>query len=193
MIEQAVVGCVGNTIRTRSGRYLDLADPKPDQFTMQDIASGLSKICRFGGQLDQWYSVAEHSIHCSNHGRSFEIKKALLLHDASEAFIGDVVKPLKIMLPAYQEIEERLMAVILEKYGVDTSDETAMAVDMVDKTMLFAEKRYFFRGRAGLWPGEMKYPRVELDYRGLSTSEAESQFLKCARSLWGWTCSEMSR
>lgn len=183
MIELAV-GCVGNTIKTRSGRYLDLADPKPDQFTMLDIASGLSKICRFGGQLEQWYSVAEHSLLCSHMRTSIEIKKALLLHDASEAFIGDVVKPLKIMLPAYQEIEQRLMAVIFEKYGVDDPDETVMAVDFVDKTMLFSEKRYFFRGRAETWPGEEMYPRIELNYRGLSTAEAEDQFMKCARSLW---------
>lgn len=43
-------GCVANSIRLRSGRYLDLADPKPDQFTLDDIAGALSKICRFGGQ-----------------------------------------------------------------------------------------------------------------------------------------------
>mgnify|MGYP000629654760 FL=1 len=55
-------GCVNNTIRLVSGHYLDLANPMPDQFEIDDIAGGLSRICRFGGQCPQFYSVAEHSI-----------------------------------------------------------------------------------------------------------------------------------
>src|SRR5581483_7354063 len=109
-------GCINNTIRLRSGRYLDLADPRPDQFAFADIAGGLSKICRFGGQINHFYSVAEHCWHCCKlagaDGQCLETQVAVLMHDAAEAFCGDVVKPLKIMLPEYAEIERRVEAAI---------------------------------------------------------------------------------
>lgn len=98
-------GCVGNTIRLRSGLYLNLADPRPEQFTFGDIAGALSKICRFGGQIERLYSVAEHCVHCCDlarrEGQNLDTQAAALMHDAAEAFCGDVVKPLKIMLPRF--------------------------------------------------------------------------------------------
>lgn len=104
-LNTAAFGCVKNTIRVRSGLYFDLLDPQPDQFTLSDIAGALSKICRFGGQIDYFYSVAEHSVHCFDQadrdGASPAVCRLALFHDAAEAFIGDVVKPLKVMLPEY--------------------------------------------------------------------------------------------
>ncbi len=52
-------GCGANTIKLRSGKYLDLKDPQPDQFDFEDIAGALAKICRFGAQCNEFYSVAE--------------------------------------------------------------------------------------------------------------------------------------
>ena len=98
-------GCVRNTIRLRSGIYFDLADPKPEQIEITDIAGALSKICRFGGHCYRFYSVAEHCYHCSMVAEASPL--ALLLHDAAEAFTGDIVKPLKIMLPEFAAIERR--------------------------------------------------------------------------------------
>ena len=116
-------GCVKNTIRVRSGRYFDLLDPQPDQFTLADIAGALSKMCRFGGQIGRFYSVAEHSVLCAQQaaadGASIEVQAACLMHDAAEAFIGDVVKPLKVMLPQYHEVERRVELCIVRKYRLE--------------------------------------------------------------------------
>ncbi len=83
-------GCVNNTIKLRSGRYFDFADPQPDSFTFADIAGALSKICRFGGQSPYFYSVAEHLWHCGNQAEQDNLHdhaiQAAIMHDATEAF-----------------------------------------------------------------------------------------------------------
>lgn len=123
-------------IRTHSGRILDPANPLPESININDIAHGLSKNCRWGGQCLEFYSVAEHSLHVVEILPK-ELKLAGLLHDASEAFFCDVPKPLKVLLPDYQRLEAQLMSVIAEKYGfeyplhglVHSADETAMLME----------------------------------------------------------------
>lgn len=116
-------GCVNNTIKLASGRYFDLANPQPEQIDIRDIAAALSKICRFGGHCRQFYSVAEHLIHClitaQLDGLSHSECVAVFLHDASEAYVGDMVKPLKIMLLEYQQIEARVFSALMVRFGVD--------------------------------------------------------------------------
>lgn len=114
---------VGTEIHTRSGKTLDLLNPSVHAISSVDIATALSRICRYGGQCPQFYSVAEHSYRVSmlaeEDGLGKDIVLACHLHDASEAYIGDIVRPLKDMLPAYKEIEDRLMDCIGNAYGVD--------------------------------------------------------------------------
>lgn len=116
-------------IETWSGGMLCLNDPKVEQIRLDDIAQGLSNTCRFAGQCSRFYSVAEHSVlvmrelstwakehmDCSQR-RSLLI--AALLHDASEAYIGDVTRPLKQMLPKYMAIEQRLQKTICDRFGI---------------------------------------------------------------------------
>lgn len=110
-------------IYTYSGKKIDLLDPKPEDIDLLSIGNGLSRICRFNGQIDRHYSVLKHCMlmyevaKASN--ESEEALKAILMHDASEAYIGDVVKPLKEALPEYQKIEDRLSKVIYDKYNID--------------------------------------------------------------------------
>ena len=76
-----------------SGEYFNFADPYNSEFQLIDIACGLASLCRFRGQLFQnqdFYSVAEHSVHVSNLCDTPEGKKYGLLHDASEAFLGEI-------------------------------------------------------------------------------------------------------
>jgi hypothetical protein len=108
---------VDSTIRTITGTTLDLLQPQEHDIDIEDIAHGLAMICRFGGQIPKFYSVAQHSVlvaHLCPPG----FKLAGLLHDASEAYIGDVIKPLKTHLAAYRMIERRLMAAVREKFAV---------------------------------------------------------------------------
>ena len=104
-------------IQTQSLRYFNIVDPQPDQITIEDIAHALSHICRFAGHTNKFYSVAQHCTIMSYHVTPMYALHALL-HDAAEAFLGDIPTPLKQMLPEYKIIERRVEKVILEKFGI---------------------------------------------------------------------------
>lgn len=179
-------GCVNNTIRLRSGKYLDLANPKCDQFEFSDIAGGLSKICRFGGQIERWYSVAEHSYHCAmqaaTDGLPVEVQRAVLLHDAAEAFVGDIVKPLKIMLPEYENIEDAIGSVIEDRFGVDfiAYQET---VKEIDRAMLIAERRAMFSRDNVTWTGDDSVRKLSTQFQFWDWRVAEQMFVWRARQV----------
>lgn len=179
-------GCVKNTIRVRSGAYFDLLDPRPDQFTLADIAGGLSKMCRFGGQIDRFYSVAEHSVWCADtayrDGAGVDVQRAALMHDAAEAFIGDVVKPLKIMLPQYHEVERRVEVCIVRKYGLAGTGDWP-PVKEIDRAMLIAERRALFTADKVVWTGEQHVRRLNVTFSCWSPAEAEKAFLLAAHRL----------
>lgn len=124
-------------IGTVSGRRIDYLKPDPSEIEIEDIAEGLSKIPRFCGQTEDFYSVAQHCVLCSY--RSDEPLKALL-HDASEAVMGDCPSPLKNLLgAAWRDIEDRIQRVIYEKYGVDPGKSAALKE--IDHRLLFSERR----------------------------------------------------
>lgn len=103
-------------IRTVTGIYVNVFEPTPAMICIEDIAHSLSHQCRFGGHLPYFYSVAQHSLWCS-HNVPAQHKLAALLHDASEAYLLDIPKPIKKELKDYQVVEDRLMKVIAEKFG----------------------------------------------------------------------------
>lgn len=126
------IGC----IQTGSGGYVNLLDPDPDTIQLSDIAAGLSKLCRFSGQCRQFYSVAQHSCLCAYYAPP-ELAWHALMHDAAEAYIGDMARPLKQLMPEYKRIEQRLESVIFEKYNVRVCDE----VKRLDLQALATERR----------------------------------------------------
>lgn len=186
MRDTTAFGCVSTTIRLRSGLYLDLDDPKPEQFRFADIAGALSKICRFGGQIEHFYSVAEHLCHCTTQARIdgllLPTQRAVFLHDAAEAFIGDVVKPLKIMLRDYQPIEYAMEKAIGCKFGVDF-DAEAEAVRKIDRELLIAERRALFSADNITWPGEDKVRHVNHEFGCWNPKRAEENYWASARAL----------
>lgn len=105
------------TILTADGAYFDFAAPSADVVTLNAVARGLANTCRFAGQCPRFYSVAEHSVLVS-HIVPAELAVAGLLHDAPEAFICDMPKPLKVRLPDYQAVEDEIERVVLGKFGV---------------------------------------------------------------------------
>lgn len=106
----------GRLIRTYSGHYFDVFDPNPDHIEIEDIAHSLSLLCRFAGHIKSFYSVAEHSIWVCNKVSKTHALTALL-HDASEAYLIDLPKPIKDEISQYLEVENNLMKVIAEKFG----------------------------------------------------------------------------
>ena len=116
-------------IETFTGKRMYFLEPTPDMIDIVDIAHALSHVCRFGGHVTHFYSVAEHSLAVS---KLAENKLEGLLHDASEAYLVDIPKPIKAYLSNYKEIENKLMGAIAAKFGAgwpvsaDTHDADAM-------------------------------------------------------------------
>jgi len=127
-------------ILTRSGNYFDLLHPEGSLFSIKDIAHGLSNLCRFTGHCREFYSVAQHSILVSRIC-SQELKFAALMHDAAEAFLGDVSSPLKHLLPEYKRIEENVERAIFNRFHVPWDQAKSDEVKKADLILLATEKR----------------------------------------------------
>jgi len=122
-----------NSIRTVSGKYVNIIDPDPETISIGDIAHALSQLLRFGGHLPEMYSVAQHSVACCALA-SKEFKLEALLHDASEAYLLDLPKPIKNNLPDYMKLEKNLQKVICSKYSLPYP--ISQEVKDIDKKML---------------------------------------------------------
>lgn len=114
----------GDTIRTFKGHYVDIFNPDPLTIDIDDIAHALSQVCRFAGHTYKFYSVAQH---CTESvlvlqkmgTKDRRILLTMLLHDATEAYIGDMARPIKRRLPQYKAAENVLMSAIALKFDLD--------------------------------------------------------------------------
>lgn len=109
-------------MKTVSGHYVNILAPTMHDIRLDDIAHALSRICRFGGHTKTVYCVGEHSIGVADMlwrtYRDEYLSLQGLLHDASEAYLGDVIRPLKNLMPQYKEAEERFERVISERFDL---------------------------------------------------------------------------
>lgn len=131
----------GPWIQTHSGRQYFLKDPRPSDIFIDDIAHALAHQCRFAGQCAKFYSVAEHSVHVSRLVPE-EHQLAGLLHDATEAYLHDITRPLKQLLPGYEALEDAAWFTISSKFGLDF--DMPAAVKEADATLVFVERRKLF-------------------------------------------------
>ena len=128
----------GDWIQTYTGKKFYPLDPRPEDVCIEDIAHALANTCRYNGHSKVFYSVAEHCVRMS-----FEdlpgCPKWRLMHDAAEAYISDVPRPIKPMLSEFKEIENNIMSVIGEKFNLGVPDHDA--IEYADIVMLATEKR----------------------------------------------------
>lgn len=186
MSELDRVGCLGNTIKVAAGHYVDLANPHPMSIDLPTIASALSKLCRFGCHCPTFYSVAEHCVHATRLAAADNLcregLRAVLLHDAAEAYVGDVVKPLKVMLPDYAKVEARMEAAVSERFGVDFK-RWSTEIKRYDRMMLKAEKIALWPEDTEEWTGFAEIEDCEVELGLWSPHDAEWKFLFNAEVL----------
>lgn len=132
--------------QTVSGLKFHPQDPDPDNIRLYDIAHQLALVNRFGGATKYPYSVAQHTLLCAAlakrlHPGDHEMYRWALLHDASEYVLGDMVRPVKVLLPEYREIEDRLMGLIATRFGLAPLTPTGHhALKHIDNTACMIEK-----------------------------------------------------
>lgn len=129
------------TIQTFTGQTIDFLDPDPATINIMDISHSLSLINRYAGHSIFPYSVAQHSVLASFLAPK-ELKLETLLHDAHEAYVGDVPTTLKRLIPDYQVIEDRMESVVRAKFGLAPPPMNP-EVKKIDTVMLVTEAQKF--------------------------------------------------
>ncbi len=134
-------------ITTFTGKHFDPVAVDSEQIDVRDIAHALSLMCRGNGHVSHFYSVGQHCINCCREaqarGLSARIQLACLLHDAAEAYLTDVTRPVKAMLPEYIAMEDHLLDAIWEKYlgSVPTTEEQREVFAIDDDMMSYEFSR----------------------------------------------------
>lgn len=179
-------GCHANKIKVAKGHYVDLIEPDPSTIEIESIAAALSKICRFGGHCPKFYSVAEHCVHAAILAQDFgfgrEAMRAVLLHDAAEAYIGDMVRPIKVSMPSFYELESRIERAIELAFGIRFAEHID-TITRFDRMMLKAEKRCFWPDDTSKWTGFDQIEDCAVSFSLHTPSTAERWFLSVAAHL----------
>lgn len=166
------------TILLSTGRYFDFT--APGALTVEEVAHALSKICRFTGHCREFYSVAQHSVVVSRLVPK-HLRKQALFHDAVETVVGDMVSPLKRMIPEYKTLEKRCEAAILA--GFDLPAALDPAVKHADRVALRTEQRDLMNKAGGLWTSLDGIEPADFRIFPLSPTAAEIMFLDAYRDL----------
>jgi len=161
----------GDWFQTYTGKKFYVFDPRSDEIDIEDIAHSLANTCRFNGHTSYFYSVAQHSVHVCNvfgklvEGTEFEENYraylCALLHDATEAYVGDMIRPIKLSLPDYKVAENNIWTCILKKFELwdtwhlqgtmDLRLFVSNLVKMADDIMLATERRDLLAKGPGKW------------------------------------------
>jgi 5'-deoxynucleotidase YfbR-like HD superfamily hydrolase len=172
-------------IGTYTGKQFFLLDPKPEDIDIIDIAHGLAMQCRWTGQCRYHYSIAQHSYYCSLLGPKEEAFDRLM-HDATEAYIGDMNRPLKHYTEAgvaYRRQEAVLQKAIAERFGFSVVEPES--VKLADNSMLYAEKNQLLNlkfAEAEDWDRYDENNGIVIDQ--WTPTEAEEMFLEKFEQLY---------
>lgn len=138
-------------MQTASGGKFFFLDPRPEEIDIRDIAHHLSMLCRWNGACRRFYSVAEHSVNVYRvvwtMTKSPHLALSALLHDAHEAYLGDITKPAKMAMQGLCDpgsephyfLSKKIQEAINRKFGCPPGKP--LPVDVADVACLFAEAR----------------------------------------------------
>lgn len=188
----------GDWFLTYTGRQFWPLDPRAEDVCIRDIAHHLSLICRFNGACRAHYSVAQHSVMVADILPP-PLKFYGLLHDATEAYVGDMVRPLKRSMPEYQQVENLVWLAIVEKFKIMkpvdyayTPPEQAGSVEILDadghvkladNIALMTERRDLLVKSPKAWSTQAE--PLPTCIRPLAARDAEIQFLEMFDELEG--------
>jgi len=137
---------------TFSGREIDLANPKVSDVCIDDIAHSLAFQCRYGGHCREFLSIAEHSVVVSLHVPQ-HLALHGLLHDAAEAYVQDLTRPLRAIVGSIHiPLEDKWLAVLESFFGMTGLVDMPAAVKAVDQSAIATE----MRGNHAALPAWMK-------------------------------------
>lgn len=174
-------------ITTYSGEDFDPIHPDASKIHIKDIAHALSMMCRANGHFSQFYSVGQHCVNCAveaqARGYSKKVQLGCLLHDASEAYIADITRPVKPFLLNYMDIEQQLQDLIYQKYLTSPlSSEEVMQVKQIDDLMLVCEFNALMRKPVfDYQPNMASHIHLELE----SFESVCQKYLDCYAELYG--------
>jgi hypothetical protein len=169
----------GPYLQTVSGRWVNPFDPDPDQLDAGDIARALANQCRFGGHCRTFYSIAQHSVIVSElveqRGGDTEDAFAALMHDASEAYLGDMPHPLKHRSPlgeAFRAAERDLEQALRDRFAIKAD---VPEIKRADRALLATERRAF-SDESWPWPELEGVEPLDLELIAWPPDEAARAF-----------------
>ena len=141
-------------IETGTGIAFHFLDPQPDEIFIWDIAWSLSNQCRYTGHVTSFYSVAEHCCLLFDYAKSTGITdktflRTLLMHDASEAYLTDIARPIKAHIPDYKKLEVKIEEAIANKY--DLTYPYPPEVRELDTRILMDERSQAMKPSNNVW------------------------------------------
>jgi hypothetical protein len=177
----------GEPIETFTGGRFYPFDPRPGEVELADIAGALAHTCRFGGHCRRFYSVAEHSLYVAEElaGHGERVQAYGLLHDAGEAYVGDVPRPVKARLADFEGVEERIREAVWDALDLpaptEAEWEAVMAAD--DRLLAHEADRLLDDGSWAAAPPGLGYDLDPADRT--PPAAAREEFLDRARALLG--------
>ncbi len=194
-------------IQTFTGRKFYPLEPRAADVCIEDIAHALALTCRFTGHCREFYSVAQHSVFCSEYVAAFDgspaLQLAALLHDASEAYLPDVARPIKsevqVWVPRgkltapdlkeFSEVEDAIIRQVATALGLDIDLFSDPIIKEADIVMLMTEKRDLMGPSPEPWVLQPKMLWTTIYAQ--SPNQAEASFLNRYRRLQA-LCAEAS-
>ncbi len=162
-------------IQTYTGRQFWPLDPRPEDVCIEDIAHALAMKCRYTGHCEEFYSVAQHSVMVSHIVPMYDALWGLL-HDAGEAYLADLARPVKKHMPEFQQAEARIMECVATHFGLTMPEPKSIA--NADLVMLRTERRDLMKTPPRPWKSDNNAVPLVLRIVGFPPSMAKDNFMR---------------
>lgn len=179
MKDQSDAPRIGDWMQTFTGVAFWPLDPRPDEINLIDIAHSLSMQCRYAGHCRMFYSVAEHSVLMARAMSDDQAARVALMHDAPEAYLVDLPRPVKRHMPSYKTIEDRVWLAVSERFGLPLLG--LEEVHEADNRILHDEQAQLMKVPPMSW--NIKGSPLGVKIEGWAPDRARLEFLQTARDL----------